>query len=405
MTRRRGIPRRMGRGSRRRDKHDVSSRSSMQPDTPDPTIAPTIGTKGPRPARFAQFFPLDVGDRSDHPGDRSAGRGERVQSRMPWGPARGTAPLAEPAEWVAVCPVTDLTPAAGRRVARRPAGRGVPAGFPGGLTGSAGGRQHRSVRTGSGDVTRAGGQPRRGTHCRLALAQAGVLPGHRACHRTTTPTRCRCTRSGSAPVSWRSPDGWTPLDQPTGAHRSEGAALTGFTVGVTARARPRVPRHCCSAAAPRWCRPRRSGSSASSTTRNCGTPPESVIADPPDIVVATTGIGFRGWIRGRRRLGSGRRPRRRIAGTRLLARGPKAKGRSARPDCTNSGPARGVLLGTDQRTARRGCGRSAGGRPDARRHHRLGTAARPVRRCCARRVRPSSRYRSTAGSPPTTPRQ
>ncbi len=53
---------------------------------------------------------------------------------------------------------------------------------------------------------------------------------------------------------------------------------------------------------------------------------ESVIADPPDIVVATTGIGFRGWIEAADGWGLADDLVEKLAGTRLLARGPKAKG-------------------------------------------------------------------------------
>jgi hypothetical protein len=93
-----------------------------------------------------------------------------------------------------------------------------------------------------------------------------------------------------------------------------------------------------------------------------------VIADPPDIVVATTGIGF----------AAGSRPPTAGGWPTTSSRSWPAPGcwrgvprpRAIRAaGCTNSGRRPGVLLGTDQRTARRGCGRSAGGRSDARRHH------------------------------------
>lgn len=53
---------------------------------------------------------------------------------------------------------------------------------------------------------------------------------------------------------------------------------------------------------------------------------EAIIADPPDIVVATTGIGFRGWVEATDGWGLADELVDRLGHTRLLARGPKAKG-------------------------------------------------------------------------------
>ncbi|WP_263253843.1 uroporphyrinogen-III synthase [Saccharopolyspora rosea] len=50
------------------------------------------------------------------------------------------------------------------------------------------------------------------------------------------------------------------------------------------------------------------------------------IADPPDVVVATTGIGFRGWIEAAEGWGVGGELREALGSARLLARGPKARG-------------------------------------------------------------------------------
>ncbi|OON83008.1 uroporphyrinogen-III synthase [Streptomyces tsukubensis] len=52
----------------------------------------------------------------------------------------------------------------------------------------------------------------------------------------------------------------------------------------------------------------------------------AVIEEPPDTVVATTGIGFRGWMEAAEGWGEGERLRTVLAGTTLLARGPKARG-------------------------------------------------------------------------------
>src|SRR6195952_3565692 len=50
------------------------------------------------------------------------------------------------------------------------------------------------------------------------------------------------------------------------------------------------------------------------------------IADPPDIVVATTGIGFRGWVDAADGWGLGEALLGCMSGAVLLARGPKARG-------------------------------------------------------------------------------
>lgn len=50
------------------------------------------------------------------------------------------------------------------------------------------------------------------------------------------------------------------------------------------------------------------------------------IQAPPDVVVATTGIGFRGWMEAADGWGLGEPLRARFVGAELLARGPKAKG-------------------------------------------------------------------------------
>ena len=50
------------------------------------------------------------------------------------------------------------------------------------------------------------------------------------------------------------------------------------------------------------------------------------IASAPDVVVATTGIGFRGWMEAADGWGLGEQLRERIGAAELLARGPKVKG-------------------------------------------------------------------------------
>ncbi|WP_394356434.1 uroporphyrinogen-III synthase [Spiractinospora alimapuensis] len=52
----------------------------------------------------------------------------------------------------------------------------------------------------------------------------------------------------------------------------------------------------------------------------------SLLGHPPDIVVATTGVGFRGWLEACETLGLAQALIRGLATARVLARGPKAKG-------------------------------------------------------------------------------
>lgn len=52
----------------------------------------------------------------------------------------------------------------------------------------------------------------------------------------------------------------------------------------------------------------------------------ALIADPPDVVVVTTGIGFRGWIEAADAVGIADQLTAVLAGARIVARGPKARG-------------------------------------------------------------------------------
>ncbi|HEU5471124.1 MAG TPA: uroporphyrinogen-III synthase [Actinophytocola sp.] len=52
----------------------------------------------------------------------------------------------------------------------------------------------------------------------------------------------------------------------------------------------------------------------------------SLLAEPVDVAVATTGIGFRGWMEAAEGWGLGDELRAMLGGARVLARGPKAKG-------------------------------------------------------------------------------
>ncbi|CAM2944179.1 uroporphyrinogen-III synthase [Prescottella defluvii] len=53
---------------------------------------------------------------------------------------------------------------------------------------------------------------------------------------------------------------------------------------------------------------------------------DAIIADPPDVVVATTGIGFRGWMGAAEGWGRAEQLLDALGAGRILARGPKAKG-------------------------------------------------------------------------------
>jgi uroporphyrinogen-III synthase len=52
----------------------------------------------------------------------------------------------------------------------------------------------------------------------------------------------------------------------------------------------------------------------------------ALIADPPDVVVATTGVGFRGWMEAADEAGLAEDLHRALAGAQIVARGPKARG-------------------------------------------------------------------------------
>lgn len=53
---------------------------------------------------------------------------------------------------------------------------------------------------------------------------------------------------------------------------------------------------------------------------------EEIVATPPDVVVVTTGIGFRGWVEAADAAGLADRLVAVLAGVRIVARGPKARG-------------------------------------------------------------------------------
>lgn len=52
----------------------------------------------------------------------------------------------------------------------------------------------------------------------------------------------------------------------------------------------------------------------------------ALVADPPDVVVATTGVGFRGWVEAAEEAGLGDELLEALATAQIVARGPKARG-------------------------------------------------------------------------------
>lgn len=110
----------------------------------------------------------------------------------------------------------------------------------------------------------------------------------------------------------------TPVDS--------GNSLAGFTVGVTAARRAEefstlLTRRGASIVAAPAIRiiPLADDTELERVTRQ-------LIAEPPQITVATTGIGFRGWMEAAEGWGLAEQLRNTVASTRVLARGPKAKG-------------------------------------------------------------------------------
>lgn len=63
----------------------------------------------------------------------------------------------------------------------------------------------------------------------------------------------------------------------------------------------------------------------------------ALLAAPPDIVVVTTAIGFRGWVEAADAAGLGEELHDVLDATRIIARGPKARGRSRPPGTTPTG--------------------------------------------------------------------
>ena len=127
---------------------------------------------------------------------------------------------------------------------------------------------------------------------------------------------------------------------------------------------------------------------------------EALIAAPPDIVIATTGIGFRGWIAAADGWGLATELIVALGKARIVSRGPKATGalRAAglpeewSPDSESSREVLHYLRrGRHRRPAHRGA--------VARRHRRVGSVPRVPRRTARRRAPKWCRSGCTAGIP------
>jgi uroporphyrinogen-III synthase len=144
---------------------------------------------------------------------------------------------------------------------------------------------------------------------------------------TVTPSQAVC--GGGLPSATLEGVTLPPADQVPAADALRAAAeapLTGFTIGVTAARRSeeltglleRRGARVLTGPAIRIV-PLPDDEELHAVTRQC-------LAEPLDIVVGTTGIGWRGWMEAADGWGLGEALRERFTRTRVLARGPKARG-------------------------------------------------------------------------------
>src|SRR5436190_7013619 len=161
--------------------------------------------------------------------------------------------------------------------------------------------------------------PGRGADRGVADAQAGVRPAHRR-----LPGRAGRTGAGVPGTAARRGGGSGSRAMTTVVDGLE--PLAGFTIGVTADRRrdelsallERRGARVVLAPALRIV-PLADDSELRAATLSC-------VDDPPDIVIATTGIGLRGWLEAAEGWGLAEALRSRLAASYLIARGPKARG-------------------------------------------------------------------------------
>ena len=106
----------------------------------------------------------------------------------------------------------------------------------------------------------------------------------------------------------------------------EDLPLTGFTVAVTAARRGEELTALLQRRGARVVAAPAIRIIATTDDDELRTATEWCIAVPPDVVIATTGIGFRGWMEAADKWDLGEQLRACFAGAELLSRGPKAKG-------------------------------------------------------------------------------
>lgn len=117
------------------------------------------------------------------------------------------------------------------------------------------------------------------------------------------------------------------LPAPAGGTRPGRATpLAGFTVGVTAARRADELSSLLERRGARVLRAPALRIVAVADDARLHAATEQCIADPPSVVVATTGIGFRGWVEAADGWGLGGALLDALGSARLLARGPKARG-------------------------------------------------------------------------------
>src|SRR5438067_585910 len=204
------------------------------------------------------------------------------------------------------------TRARGRRTRRGRTGGGVPAA----RRYAARDRQRRPVHRRERAVPRHRGYPWRRADRRLPAAQAGLRPGYRG-----LPGRTRGTGTDvPGPGAQRSGRGRV------GTMLRETEPLCGFTIAVTADRRrdelaallERRGARVVLAPALRIVPLADDGELRAATT--------ALVEHPPDIVVACTGIGLRGWLEAAEGWGLSEPLKAVVAGAYLIARGPKARG-------------------------------------------------------------------------------